>query len=79
MTASKSETTWTPSPKLAAAGAWGALAIVASWPLQTYLGVEVPEAVWLSAGVVVTWLGGYLKRDKSTAPETDYERKMGRP
>ena len=67
MTAPKNGTTWTPSPKLAAAGAWGALAIVASWPLQTSFNIEVPEAVWLSAGVVVTWLGGYFKRDKSSA------------
>ena len=58
------KTTWVPSPKLAAAGTLGAVAILLSWPLETYANIQVPEPVWLAAGVVVTWLAGYLKRDK---------------
>jgi hypothetical protein len=58
-------TTWVPSPKLQAAGVTGSLAIVAAWLLETYAHVQVPEPVWLAAGVVITWGAGYLKRDKS--------------
>jgi uncharacterized membrane protein YjjB (DUF3815 family) len=58
------KTSWAPSSKLQAAGAWGATAVVAGYLLREYAHIEVPEAVWLSAGVVVTWLGGYLKREK---------------
>lgn len=60
------KTSWTPSPKLQAAGAWGASAVVVGYLLREYAHIEVPEAVWLSAGVVVTWLGGYFKKDKRT-------------
>ncbi len=35
--------------------------------VREWLHVEIPEEVWLSAGVVVTWLGGYLKRDKTSS------------
>lgn len=55
---------WVPSPKLQAAGVTGSAAIVAAWLLETYAHVDVPEAVWLAAGVVVTWAAGYLKRDR---------------
>jgi hypothetical protein len=58
------KTTWVPSSKLQAAGVTGSAAIVAAWALETYAHVDVPEAVWLAAGVVVTWLAGYLKREK---------------
>lgn len=57
-------TTWTPSPKLQAAGVTGSAAIVASYFLFEYAHVDVPEPVWLAAGVVLTWAAGYLKRDK---------------
>jgi hypothetical protein len=60
------KTTWTPSPKLQAAGVTGAAAIVASWVLEVYAHIDVPETVWLAAGVVLTWAAGYLKRDKTT-------------
>lgn len=59
---------WTPSPKLQAAGVTGAAAIVAGWALETYAHVEVPEPVWLAAGVVLTWAAGYFKRDRVTPP-----------
>jgi hypothetical protein len=78
VTAPDGKTNWVPSPKLQAAGVTGALAIVAGWALETYAHVGVPEPVWLAAGVVVTWLAGYLKPGKAR-PEGDYERRMGRP
>lgn len=78
MSAANGKTSWVPSPKLQAAGALGALAIVVSYFLETYAHVQIPEPVWLAAGVVVTWVAGYLKRDKK-APDVDYERNMGMP
>lgn len=72
------KTSWVPSPKLQAAGVTGALAIVAGWALETYVGVVVPEPVWLAAGVVLTWVAGYWKRDKPL-PDGGYEHRTGRP
>lgn len=57
-------TTWVPSSKLQAAGITGLVAIVASWALDTYTAVDVPEPVWLAAGGIITWAAGYLKTER---------------
>lgn len=72
------KTSWVPSPKLQAAGVTGSAAIVASYFLSEYAHVDVPEPVWLAAGVVLTWAAGYLKRNEKK-PDGDYERRMSRP
>lgn len=69
---------WVPSPKLQAAGVAGSVMIIASFVLEEYAHLAVPEPVWLAAGVVATWAAGYLKRDRPR-PDGDYERQMGRP
>lgn len=63
--AAQEKTTWVPSPKLTAAGGAFGFALVASWLLSNYAHVDVPEEVWVGLGGGVTWLTGYLKRDKS--------------
>ncbi len=75
--------TWVPSSKLMAAGGAFGFALVASWVLSTYFGVDVPEEVWVAGGGGITWLVGYLKterrQDAKPEPDSDYERRMGMP
>lgn len=61
-------TSWTPRPKIAAAGTAGALAVIALWIAHRFAGLDVPEDV---AAAVVTLLAvgtGYLKKDTTTRP-----------
>lgn len=51
-----------PTPKVAAAGTAGAAAIVLMW-VAGLLGIEMPELVAISIGVLVSVAAGYFKSD----------------
>jgi hypothetical protein len=51
-----------PTPKIAAAGAAGALTIIIVY-VASLFGLDVPEYVATAVGVLITWAAGYLKRD----------------
>lgn len=55
----------TPTPKMAAAGVSGALALVIVWVAGMF-GVEVPPEVAAAATVIISFAAGYLKRDTSS-------------
>jgi hypothetical protein len=62
-------------PKVAAAtvgsGVGAALSIVLGWVLEASLRIDIPEAVELAGGIVITaaltLLAGYLKRPSASA------------
>jgi hypothetical protein len=67
--------TATPQPKVVAAtigaGVGTALGIIGVWAFEASTGIDVPEGVELSVGVVVTaglaFVGGYFKRPSASA------------
>jgi len=58
--------TATPTPKVAVAGVAGAVVLIIVWVVGMF-GVDVPAEVAAAATVIVSFLGGYLKRD-ATSP-----------
>jgi hypothetical protein len=53
----------TPTPKIQAVGAAGALATLITFVLQA-LSVDVPAEVIAPATMILTFLAGYLRSDK---------------
>ena len=59
--------TATPTPKMAAAGITGAVAIVLVW-LAGLFGLEVPPEVAAAVAAILAFGAGYFKRD-ATSPD----------
>lgn len=55
-----------PTPKATAGGVSGLAAGLLVYIVKAALKVDLPEEVAISAVGVATWLGTYLKRDKSS-------------
>lgn len=57
--------TATPTPKVAAAGITGAAALIIVWVAGLF-GLEVPAEVAAAFTVILAFVGGYLKADRSS-------------
>ena len=55
-----------PTPKVATGGATGLAAGVLVFIVKAVLKVDMPEEVAIAFVGAATWLGSYLKRDKSS-------------
>ena len=55
----------TPTPKVAAAGVSGAVAIILVW-IAGLFGLEVPAEVAAAVAAILAFAGGYLTRDASS-------------
>jgi len=51
------------NPKVTAATLGAAVALIACWVLEATLGIDIPAAVELAAGIVGTFAAGYLHRE----------------
>lgn len=52
---------YTPVPKVAAAGIGGAVSVVVIWALKAFWGVEMPSEVAAAVATIVSFLSGYIK------------------
>jgi len=59
------EQTKKPTPKVAAAGVGGSLAVVIVW-VAGIAGVEVPAEVAAAIALLLSFAAGYLKRERGT-------------
>lgn len=53
----------TPTPKVAAAGVSGAVAVILVWAAKAVFGIDVPAEVAAALAVVISVAGGYIKRE----------------
>lgn len=55
-----------PTPKVAAGGITGIAAGILVFVVKAIFKVDLPEEIAISIVGIATWLGSYLKRDKSS-------------
>lgn len=53
-----------PTPKMAAAGIGGSFALIAVW-VAGMVGVPMPAEVGTALGAVLSWVFGYMKRERN--------------
>lgn len=60
--------TLTPTPKLQTAGVVGAVTALVVWVVSAATGLDPGVEVGAAIGVVLTWVAGYLQRDRTSPP-----------
>lgn len=53
---------YTPQPKVVAAGIGGAVAVIVVWALQTFANIQVPAEVAAAFATVLSFASGYIKK-----------------
>lgn len=59
------ETTKKPTPKVAAAGVGGSLAVIVVW-VAGVAGIDVPPEVGAAIALLLSFAAGYMKRERGT-------------
>lgn len=59
-----------PTPKMAASGITGSLAVVLFWILHQYCNINPPAEVTAAATLILAWVSGYFAPKSQSPPPT---------